>query len=155
MSEIERGRDRRAAEIDRRAAGEEQRKSASVRQAIRSELERDGEDDARESRPPDVPVVQLEHVSLAFNQPIIEDVDLIKFLGRGAGRVPALKGVNLSLAGGELTLLMGPSGSGKTTLLSVLGCMLTPDEGAIRLCGQSTAGPRPGDLANLQREHIG
>ena len=35
----------------------------------------------------------------------------------------ALKGVSVSLAGGELTLLMGPSGSGKTTLLSVLGCI--------------------------------
>jgi len=43
--------------------------------------------------------------------------------GEGAGRVLALKGVSVSLAGGELTLLMGPSGSGKTTLLSVLGCI--------------------------------
>ena len=48
---------------------------------------------------------------------------------RDAGRVDALKGINLSLAGGELTLLMGPSGSGKTTLLSVLGCMLSPTGG--------------------------
>ena len=44
-------------------------------------------------------------------------------------QVQALKGVSLSLQGGELTLLMGPSGSGKTTLLSMLGCMLTPTAG--------------------------
>ena len=56
----------------------------------------------------------------------------------------ALKGVSLSLDGGELTLLMGPSGSGKTTLLSVLGCMLTPTEGTVRVRGQSTTGAARG-----------
>ena len=59
---------------------------------------------------------------------MIEAKEIVKVLGEGAGRVEALKGVNLTLAGGELTLLMGPSGSGKTTLLSVLGCMLSPTE---------------------------
>jgi putative ABC transport system ATP-binding protein len=32
---------------------------------------------------------------------------------------------------GTLSLVMGPSGSGKTTLLSMLGCLLSPDEGAV------------------------
>ena len=69
---------------------------------------------------------------------------MVKVLGEGAGEVQALKGVSLSLAGGELTLLMGPSGSGKTTLLSVLGCMLTPTEGTVRVCGHAhrARGPR-------------
>ena len=49
----------------------------------------------------------------------------------------ALKGVSLSISGGELTLLMGPSGSGKTTLLSILGCMLSPTSGTVRVCGPS------------------
>jgi ABC-type lipoprotein export system ATPase subunit len=35
---------------------------------------------------------------------------------------------------------MGPSGSGKTTLLSILGCILTPSEGTLRIAGQSTEG---------------
>jgi putative ABC transport system ATP-binding protein len=88
-------------------------------------------------------------------QPVIEVVDVVRRLGKGAGQVEALKGVSLSLAGGQLTLLMGPSGSGKTTLLSVLGCMLTPTEGTVRVLGRSTAGARPGELAKLRREHIG
>jgi putative ABC transport system ATP-binding protein len=90
-----------------------------------------------------------------MTQAIIEAVDVVQFLGRGAGRVQALKGVSLSLAGGQLTLLMGPSGSGKTTLLSVLGCMLTPSAGEVRVRGRSTAGARPGDLAKFRRDHVG
>ena len=72
-----------------------------------------------------------------------------------AGRVQALKGVSLTLAGGELALLMGPSGSGKTTLLSILGCMLTATGGTVLIRGQSTAGAAPEDLAKLRREHVG
>jgi putative ABC transport system ATP-binding protein len=50
---------------------------------------------------------------------------------------------------------MGPSGSGKTTLLSILGCMLTPTDGTVRVRGQSTAGAAPEDLAKLRRDHVG
>lgn len=87
--------------------------------------------------------------------PIIEAVDVVQRLGEGAGQVQALKGVSLSVLGGELTLLMGPSGSGKTTLLSVLGCLLTPTQGEVRIGGRSTQGARPGELAKLRRDHIG
>ena len=87
--------------------------------------------------------------------PVIEAVDTVKFLGDGAGRVQALKGVSLAVAGGELTLLMGPSGSGKTTLLSILGCMLTPTSGTVRVGGQPINGAEPEELAKLRREHIG
>jgi len=90
-----------------------------------------------------------------MTEPVIEAVDVVKFLGSGAGQVQALKGVSLALRGGELTLLMGPSGSGKTTLLSVLGCMLSPTRGTIHVRGHSTAGAGPEDLAKLRREHIG
>jgi putative ABC transport system ATP-binding protein len=87
--------------------------------------------------------------------PVIEAADVVKVLGDGAAQVQALKGVSLAVTGGELTLLMGPSGSGKTTLLSVLGCMLTPTSGTVRVAGQVTAGAGPEDLAKLRREHVG
>ena len=76
-------------------------------------------------------------------------------LGSGAGEVKALKGVDLELRSGELTLLMGPSGSGKTTLLSILGCILSPTEGELKLAGHSTRGSMPEGLANLRRRHVG
>jgi putative ABC transport system ATP-binding protein len=90
-----------------------------------------------------------------MTEAILDAVDVVKFLGAGAGQVEALKGVSLTVAGGELTLLMGPSGSGKTTLLSILGCMLTPTSGTVRVAGRSTEGAGPEDLAKLRREHIG
>jgi putative ABC transport system ATP-binding protein len=86
---------------------------------------------------------------------VLEAANVVKVLGTGAGQVRALKGVSLSLAPGELTLLMGPSGSGKTTFLSVLGCMMTPSEGTVRVCGHSTKDAGPEQLAELRRNHIG
>ena len=90
-----------------------------------------------------------------MTEAVIEAVNVVKFLGTGAAQVQALKGVSLSLDAGELTLLMGPSGSGKTTLLSILGCMLTPSQGTVRVRGQSTQGAGPEQLARLRREHVG
>jgi len=90
-----------------------------------------------------------------MTEPIIEAIDVVRLLGHGAGEVKALRGVSMSVACGQLTLLMGPSGSGKTTLLSVLGCMLTPTEGTVRVLGRSTAGAGPGGLTKLRRDHIG
>jgi putative ABC transport system ATP-binding protein len=90
-----------------------------------------------------------------MTEPVIEAVDIMQRLGTGAGEVQALKGVSLALAGGELTLVMGPSGSGKTTLLSILGCMLTPTAGMVRIRGRSTSGAKPGELAKLRRDHMG
>jgi putative ABC transport system ATP-binding protein len=86
---------------------------------------------------------------------VMEAKGIAKDLGYGAGQIRALKGVNLELRGGELTLLMGPSGSGKTTLLSILGCMLTPTEGTVQVRGDSIAGKDPEALAKLRRENIG
>ena len=91
----------------------------------------------------------------AMSEPILEAANVTKDLGSGAAKVAALKGVSLALSGGELTLLMGPSGSGKTTLLSILGCMLSPTEGTVHICQQSTAGADPEELARLRREHVG
>jgi len=85
----------------------------------------------------------------------MEATGIAKDLGHGAGQIRALKGVDLALKGGQLALLMGPSGSGKSTLLSILGCMLTPTEGTVRVRGDSIAGKDPEDLAKLRRENIG
>ena len=88
-------------------------------------------------------------------EPILEASNIVKFLGSGAAEVKALKGVSLELMPGELTLLMGPSGSGKTTLLSILGCILSPTSGTLRIGPQTTAGLSSEGLADLRRKHVG
>ncbi len=90
-----------------------------------------------------------------MTQTMIEATEIAMALGEGAARVEALKGINLSLKGGELTLLMGPSGSGKTTLLSVLGCMLSPTGGTVQIRGRSTTGLNAEQLAEVRRENVG
>jgi putative ABC transport system ATP-binding protein len=90
-----------------------------------------------------------------MNEVIIEAKELRKTLGKGAGQVQALRGIDLTLCGGELTLLMGPSGSGKTTLLLILGCMLTPSSGTVTVCGTSTGNADKEALARIRRDHIG
>jgi putative ABC transport system ATP-binding protein len=86
---------------------------------------------------------------------IIEAKAVTKTLGRGAREVQALRGIDLALSRGELTLLMGPSGSGKTTLLLVLGCMLTPTSGNVTVCGISTTDADKEQLAKIRRDHVG
>jgi putative ABC transport system ATP-binding protein len=59
-----------------------------------------------------------------------------KSYGDNDNRVEALKGIDLNILKGQLTLLVGPSGSGKTTLLSIITTILTPDAGELLLLDQ-------------------
>jgi putative ABC transport system ATP-binding protein len=86
---------------------------------------------------------------------VLEARDITKVYRSDAGDIMPLKGVSVELAPGELTLLMGPSGSGKTTLLSILGCILSPTSGTLRLAGHSTEGLSAEGMANLRRRHVG
>ena len=88
-------------------------------------------------------------------EPMLEAKNIVKYLGEGAAQVQALKGVNLDLMPGELTLLMGPSGSGKTTLLSILGCILSPNSGTLTIARHTATGMSPEQLADLRRQHVG
>jgi len=63
-------------------------------------------------------------------------VALEKEFGDGQSRNLVLKGINLTVPTGELTLLVGPSGCGKTTLISILAALLTPTAGNVRILGE-------------------
>src|SRR5512135_1694530 len=62
--------------------------------------------------------------------------NLQKEFGEGESRVLVLRGVDLDMHFGEMTLLVGPSGSGKTTLLSVIAGLLDSTSGEVEVLGE-------------------
>ena len=66
---------------------------------------------------------------------ILKVENLNKSYTQGEQSTVALKNVSLSLAKGELLVIMGRSGSGKTTLLNLLGAMDSPDKGTVSING--------------------
>jgi len=86
---------------------------------------------------------------------IIEARDLIKTYAQGEAAMRALDSASLDIEAGELMLLVGPSGSGKTTLLSIVGCVLRPTSGSLRLVGDEVTRMRERDLPAIRRERIG
>ena len=87
--------------------------------------------------------------------PAIEARDLIKTYAQGEAAMRALDGVSIDIHAGELMLLAGPSGSGKTTLLSIVGCILRPSAGTLRVMGDDVSRMRERELPAIRRERIG
>jgi putative ABC transport system ATP-binding protein len=78
-----------------------------------------------------------------------------KSFGTGARLQPVLRGITLGVSAGETVFLTGPSGSGKTTLLSVLGCILTPDQGSVQILGQELAHLDNRQRTAFRKKHLG
>jgi len=78
-----------------------------------------------------------------------------KVYGEGPTAVRALDDVSLSVARGEVLLMMGPSGSGKTTLLSIMGAILGASSGSVRINGEEIVNRPQRDLPRIRLEHIG
>ena len=87
--------------------------------------------------------------------PAISVRGLTKSYAFGSSASLALDGVDLDVNRGELMLLMGPSGSGKTTLLSIMGCIIRPTAGSVRVAGTEVTGLKEADLPAVRLAHIG
>ena len=77
-------------------------------------------------------MIELAHVSKRFD---------------GPGRTAALDDITLTVGAGEFVSLIGPSGSGKSTLLRIIGDLIAPTEGRVRVNAKS---PRD---ARLSRDY--
>jgi len=85
----------------------------------------------------------------------IEVRNLTKTYQSGAAASRALDGVDLDVRPGEVMLLMGPSGSGKTTLVSIMGAILRPSSGSVKIQGEEIANLGEKDLPRVRLDHIG
>jgi heme ABC exporter ATP-binding subunit CcmA len=73
------------------------------------------------------------------------DASLLEARGltRSYGAVRALRGIDLTLAPGDVLLVLGPNGAGKTTLLRTLAGLLRPQAGSITVLGRALTGDDP------------
>ena len=85
---------------------------------------------------------------------VVEGKTLTKRFGEGEAGVVAVDSVDITIQEGELVMLMGDSGCGKTTLISLLGCILTPNEGELWIDGKQIK-HLDQDLSLIRREKIG
>jgi phospholipid/cholesterol/gamma-HCH transport system ATP-binding protein len=106
--------DLRTRRSDRRG----ERHSGQIREAIREELAADELD--ADGKPRQRPVIQLEDVSLAFDQPILEGISLTAFEG-------------------ETIVIVGESGAGKSMTLKLILRLLSPDRGRVLIDGEDIA----------------
>lgn len=86
---------------------------------------------------------------------LVDVHDLTKNYEEGDNVALVLKGVQMEVARGELVALLGPSGSGKSTLLSILGTLMRPTAGSVRILGQSLVGADDLVLTEFRNRHIG
>lgn len=85
----------------------------------------------------------------------LEAVEVKKRYRDGSRTIEAVAGVSLGVAAGTLEVLRGPSGSGKTTLLGILGAMITPTSGQVRVLGTEVTHLRDRHRTALRRERVG
>ncbi|HIC8862749.1 TPA: MacB family efflux pump subunit [Aeromonas hydrophila] len=90
-----------------------------------------------------------------MREPLLQLSGIRRHFGDGERRVEVLKGIDLTIARGEMVAIVGASGSGKSTLLNILGCLDQPSEGSYRVAGRETGRLTADALATLRREHFG
>jgi putative ABC transport system ATP-binding protein len=86
---------------------------------------------------------------------MIEIRDLKKTYRVGEIDVHALRGVDLSVKGGEFVAIVGPSGSGKSTLFHILGGLTPPTSGSIHIDGRDLLAMTEAERTNLRKTGVG
>jgi putative ABC transport system ATP-binding protein len=78
-----------------------------------------------------------------------------KHFGTGDTKTVALRGVDVDLEAGELSLIVGPSGCGKTTLISIIAGLLDPTEGSVSVLGTEVSKLTGRQLVEFRAKNIG
>lgn len=86
---------------------------------------------------------QIKAVTPQAVTPVADSAVSVKNVSKNYQEVEALKNLSLEFPRGELTSLLGPSGCGKTTLLKIIGGLLQPNSGEVKVEGKLVTGPGP------------
>ena len=81
--------------------------------------------------------------------------NVVKDFGDGDSRIRVLHGIDASIHGSELTLLVGPSGCGKTTLISIIAGLLYPTAGDVVLFGTPQSQLKGSRLVQFRAQNVG
>jgi putative ABC transport system ATP-binding protein len=84
---------------------------------------------------------------------VVDDVHMIYRVGRVG--VPALSGVDMTVREGEFVAVMGPSGCGKSTLLHLMGGLLSPTRGRVRVDGTELTSISDSQRTEVRRRKVG
>jgi len=81
--------------------------------------------------------------------------DIHKSYTTGANQLHVLKGINLTIAKGEMVAVMGSSGSGKSTLLNIIGLLDSYDSGRYQFDGKTLENMNETRSARFRNQNIG
>src|SRR5262249_11793298 len=93
--------------------------------------------------------------SLRMSEALIAAAGIVKAYTTAAGEVSVLRGLDLSVAAGEMLAIMGASGGGKSTLLHVLGTLDRPDAGSLCIGGEDVLRLPEPRLRELRNRTLG
>ena len=77
------------------------------------------------------------------------------WFGAGETRIQVLRGLDLDIPIGEMTMLVGPSGCGKTTLISIIAGLLDATEGDVEVLGIRQSALSSQERIWFRQENIG
>lgn len=89
------------------------------------------------------------------NTPAIEAINVVRTFKIGNRLIEVLRGVSLSVQKGEKLFLVGPSGAGKTSLLYTLAGLECPNQGEVRIDGQSLYKLKKSKQASIRNNRLG
>jgi len=94
-------------------------------------------------------------IGMSPKKDIVVTEDLQMAYRVGKVDVMALRGVDMTVKEGEFVAVMGPSGCGKSTLLHLLGGLLTPSSGTVKIDGVDLAAISDAQRTEVRRNKIG